>query len=683
MTSRPSRRMSRGLLATAGLTVSAATALALVNSSASASPLPTLDSGSHLSAGPATTHGRKVVATKPAWTTKAKRVGTPASSTRHQLVVTLKTDQAAATAYAKSVSDPTSPNYRKFLTPAQFAERFGASKATVSAAEKWLTTQGFTVRSVDASHTSLTVTGPTTAVNKAFGAKLGTFKHDGSTVTAPTAAASVPASTPIAYVVGMDTTPRNHTNHISRSQLSAKMMQRIAKKHGVTLPNDVTPAADTVSGTGCSHYWGEQIRPYQTANPAPFTNPLPSATCGFTPKALNKVQKVDKVKQTGKGVTVGITMWCGASTLVSDTNHWSKDMGLPTLKSGQVKIVEPTAPYNEYCEYNGASDYTEVALDVQAIHSAAPAAKIVYSAATDPNDAPLLDALHRLIDDNGVDIVSDSWGGQESLLDDTTKAAYDQVFTQAAAQGITVLFSSGDSGDGGAGDGSFPPAPNFPASDPWITSVGGTNIGTTKNGSMAFESGWMTSEASEGDNVWGGWYYSYGAGGGISKLFAQPYYQKGVVPVKFSGSTPMRSYPDLSNLADPATGFLIGYTDTNGNYMTGSIGGTSLAAPRTAGQLALAIQQAGGRRLGFINPVIYSQGAKHLTDLQSNKASNAYLTFADFGSIFGFPPIPEVVVLNSQSLINQTLTLQKGYDNLSGVGAVDNQSQLMKLVNGK
>lgn len=681
MPSRPSRRTSRALLATAGLTVSAATALALVNSSASASPRVASDTGSHPAVGAVNADGRKVVAAKPAWTAKAQRVGTPASSTNHQLVVTLKTDQAAATAYAKAVSDPASPEYRKFVTPAQYAQRFGASSSTVSAAKKWLTAQGLKVGSIDASHTTLTVTGPTTAVDRAFGAKLGTFKHDGATVTAPTTTPSVPATTPIAYVVGMDTTPRNHTDHVSRNQLDATMMQKIAKQHGITLPSTVTPAADTVSGTGCSHFWGEQVRPYQTPNPAPFTGALPSATCGFTPKALNKVQRVDKVKQTGKGVSVGITMWCDAPTLRSDTNHWSKDMGLPQLKPGQLTIDEPAAAYSDYCQYNGPAEYTEVALDTQAIHSAAPGANIVYAAATEPSDAPLIDALHRLVDGNGVDVVTDSWGGTESQLDDTTKAAYDEVFTQAAAQGITVLFSSGDSGDGGSGDGSFPPVPNYPASDPWITSVGGTNIGTTKNGSLAFETGWMTSEATESDNAWGGYYYSYGAGGGISKVFSQPYYQKGVVPVKFSGSTPMRSYPDVSNLADPATGFLIGYTDTNGNYETGSIGGTSLASPRTAGQLALAIQQGG--RLGFINPVIYSQGAKHLTDLQSNKATKAYLTFADFGAIFGLPPIPEVVVLNSQSLINQTLTLAKGYDNLSGVGAIDDQSELMKLVNVK
>jgi len=674
------------MILTTGLTLSAATALAAVGTSASASPLAS-DSGAspHATTGPihaGAPHGRKLVATKPAWTTKAQRLGSPSASARHRLVVTLKTDQAGAASYAKSVNDPSSPNYRKFLSPAQYAKRFGASAASVAHARKWLAGQGFTVGSVDHSHTYVTVTGSTASVNKAFGTKLGTFKHNGKTVTAPTAAASVPASAPIAFVVGLDSTPHYHTDHVTRSQADSKLLQQIASEHGITLPTSEA-TADSVSGNGCSHYWGEQVRPYQTPNAAPFTRPLPTAMCGFTPKALNKVQKVDKVAQTGKGVTVGVTLWCGAPTIVSDTNKWSKNMGLPKLRDGQLTIDAPSQPYSSYCDANGASDYIETALDVQSIHGAAPDAKIIYSPATEPSDAPLLDAFHRLVDNNSVDIISDSWGGSESALDATTRAAYEQVFTQAAAQGITILFSSGDSGDGSPGDGTKPPAPGYPASDPWITSVGGTSIGTKKDGSMAFESGWLTAASVKSHGEWSGWAFAYGGGGGVSQLFTQPYYQKGVVPTRFAGSTPMRAYPDLSNIADPATGYLVGYTDTIGNYTTSSIGGTSLASPRTAGQLALAIQQAGGRRLGFINPVIYSHGAKYLTDLTSNKSTKAYLTYDNSLSIFGMPPVPETVALNAQSLLKQSLTLDEGYDNLSGMGAIDNEKQLIKLVNRK
>ncbi len=687
MTSRPHRRRaSRALLTSAGLTVSVATGFALIGTTASASPMATgANDGSPISAGPVSSvhHGRRTIAAKPSWVTKTPVAGLPAAGAKQQLTITLATDQAGALAYAKSVSDPSSANYRKFLTPKEFGKKFGAGPATVKAAKKWLRAKGFTVGALNASRTFLTATATTRTLDRAFGVRMRTFTRDGAKVTAPTRDATVPAHAKIAGVVGLDTTPRYHTDHVSEAQLMAKARRAIAKKRGITLPDGQAPATDSIAGNGCSNYWGQYVRRYQEPNAAPFTRDLPTAMCGYTPKALNKVQKV-KGKQTGKNVTVGIVLWCDAPTIVQDTNKWAENMGVPKLKSGQLTIAEPSQPYDSYCDTNGASDYVETALDVQSVHGAAPDADIIYAPATAPMDAPLIKAFHRIVDNNSVDIITDSWGGAEAGLDDATKAAYKQVFVQAAAQGITIVFSSGDSGDGSTGDGTDGPSVAYPASDPWITSIGGTNIGTRKNGKKKFESGWITSVSTEMDGQWSDFFFGYGGGGGTSQVFGQPYYQKGVVPAQFAGSAnPMRVYPDLSNLADPATGYLVGYTDTNGNYTTGSVGGTSLAAPRTAGQLALAIQKAGGRRLGFINPVIYRNGAKYLTDLKSNATKHAYLTFDDSMQLFGIPPIPETVVLNGQKLIDQSLTLQKGYDNLSGMGAIDNQRKLMKLVNRK
>lgn len=683
-------RSSHKLLTVTGLTVSAAVAVGLAGP-AMAMPASGGSASGNGNHAVTTDHGRRTVATQPSWTGKARPIGTPAASAKQGLTVTLKTNQAAATKYAKSVSDPSSANYRKFLTPKQYGEKFGASDSDIAAAKKFLKSHGFTVGTVDAAKTSLSVTGSTASVRKAFGTTLRTFKRDGATVTAPTTKATIPASvSAIQGVVGLDTTPRYHTNHVSRGQLQAKATRAYAKKRGSNLAGSSAATAkgaatDSISGDGCSNYWGEFVKPYQESSAPPFKKPVPTAMCGYTPKALNKAQHVNATSTSGKGVKVGVTLWCSERSIVSDTNKWSKDMGMPKLKSGQLTTLPPKGGYNaSYCDkLDGMMAYTETALDVQAVHGAAPGADIVYSAAAEPSDKALLDAFHRLIDTNKVDMISNSWGADEAEMDKATTAAYQQLFTQAAAQGMPILFASGDDGDGSMGDGSDKPVPEYPASDPWVTSVGGTTLANKKDGSIAFEEGWLTSVAQkQGD--WGQFGYVYGAGGGTSDVFDQPYYQKGVVPPSLAGtSNAKRVYPDLANVADPGTGYLVGYTDPSHNFSVGNIGGTSLASPRTAGQLALAQQKAGGHRLGFLNPTIYAKGGKHLTDLKSNQMKHAYYGENDSPTYFGFEPIPLTFAMNSQSLTKETLSMAKGYDNMSGMGAVDNQANLNKLMNGK
>jgi subtilase family serine protease len=145
----------------------------------------------------------------------------------------------------------------------------------------------------------------------------------------------------------------------------------------------------------------------------------------------------------------------------------------------------------------------------------------------------------------------------------------------------------------------------------------------------------------------------------------------------------MRVYPDLANVGDPNTGYVIGFTDTLNNYTTEKIGGTSLASPRTAGQLALAIEQNNGRRLGFLNPTLYSSAAKNgLTDLSDNTPLPASYKLDDSLSFFGLPALPEVNTYNGQSLAHQSLSLAPGYDNLSGQGAITDQSAFATMVTG-
>jgi subtilase family serine protease len=243
---------------------------------------------------------------------------------------------------------------------------------------------------------------------------------------------------------------------------------------------------------------------------------------------------------------------------------------------------------------------TEQALDVEATHAMAPGAAILFVGAQDCTDNALLAALQTAVS-SGASIVTDSWGSTAGDLftDAATKTAFDNTFELAAASGVSVLFSSGDSGDNFADTGLA--VPNYPASDPYITSIGGTTL-EIGIGSLAWQSG---------------------GGGGTSYSYAQPFYQASVVPAALAlrnaalfGPVPQRVEPDIALDGDAQSGMLIGVTQTFPNsliaYNEFKEGGTSLASPLLAGEIADA-DQAAGVTLGFLNPILYAAYRQHPT----------------------------------------------------------------------
>ena len=193
----------------------------------------------------------------------------------------------------------------------------------------------------------------------------------------------------------------------------------------------------------------------------------------------------------------------------------------------------------------------------------------------------------------------------------------------AAAEGVSVLFSSGDTGDNVADFGLQ--IPNYPATDPYVTAAGGTSVQIGQSGSALATYGWSSaisnySPASPASPAGFGTPAFYaGSGGGTSYSFPQPSYQANVVPtdlaernVTVNGPVPYRTVPDISMDADPFTGMLIGLTETfadgSTHFGTFSIGGTSLAAPPLAGAVADA-ELAGSGPLGLLNPTLYGNCA--------------------------------------------------------------------------
>ncbi|MFC6706726.1 S53 family peptidase [Flexivirga alba] len=582
----PSSRTKAIALAAAG-TLAAGMGLASVGT-ASAAPGP-----------------RHTVQARPAWLAKAHAKGAlPKTEGLSFSILLGMRDQAGANAEVRALSDPSSASYGKWLSLGQFNAAYGPSKADVAAVSAWAKSQGLRVSSVAPSGMLVNVSGSTNTVNRVFATKMASYSFHGVTVRSNTTALTLPAGTSatvlsaVKGVVGLDT-------------------GATVKKPADTLPGP--PPGGRYGVQPCSSYYGQKIAKDQ---PSAYGKKWPYAVCGYTPKQLQSAYGVDKQLKkgySGKGQTVVITDAFAAPTIAADLSKYNSKYGLPQFKKGQFTQQTPGPDgYDLVNECGGNGWYGEETLDVEAVHSMAPGAKIVYAGA--PDCASGLDnTWAAAIDNHTGDVITNSWSDGVDDIADLGQSYidfYQQYSTEAALRGITVNFSTGDDGDETAGGTKLADKTvGFPSDLPYVTGVGGTSLDVNKKGAWAGEWGWQNAYAqlSADGKSWmsppGS--YSSGGGGGTSQLFAQPWYQKGVVPssvANYYGSTPMRAIPDISTVGDPNTGLVVGETQAfpDGTYWdTYRIGGTSLSSPVMAGIVAVASSRA-HHALGFINPLYYS-----------------------------------------------------------------------------
>lgn len=298
----------------------------------------------------------------------------------------------------------------------------------------------------------------------------------------------------------------------------------------------------------------------------------------------------------------------------------------------------------------------ETTLDVQLIHAMAPEANIVVmtSPVSETQGVQGLPEFKQLeeyaVDHHLGQIFSQSWAASEATLADQAGQqlikSYADFYKRATLQEHWTIFTG--SGDQGAtdfadlGSTKLVNARNvtFPADVPWVTAVGGTTL--TGNSDATMESAWR------------------GSGGGFSKFFAQPDYQKTLPASTQAPFRGQRGLPDVSANADPSTGMAFYY---NGNWSL--TGGTSASTPTWAGLMAIA-NQLGGHPLGFINPTLYSlaQGAReqqNFHDITLGNNSNQSTKGGEAVNVEGFQAI-------------------SGWDAVTGLGTPKGSSLLRNLV---
>ncbi|MFJ3755692.1 protease pro-enzyme activation domain-containing protein [Streptomyces sp. NPDC090080] len=590
--------------------------------------------------------------TKPAWATAKADKGATSDSAQVKARVYLAGRNASGlAAYAKAVSDPSSPSYGKYLSAKQAQARYGATAAQVKAVKSWLAASGLKV--TDVTQHYIAVSGDVSAVEQAFGTQLHNYAKGSKTYRAPEKTASVPAavSDAILTVTGLDSAPHKAS-------------------HDDTLP---PPDAVFKNAGPFSSYYGSKTA---TSLPSAYGSKIPYAIKGYTGKQLRAAYGAGKY--TGKKVRVAITDAYASPTIAFDAGTYAKRNGDAAWKTSQLHQVLPNA-YTRTGECSAAGWYGEETLDVEAVHAVAPDADVTYVGAASCYDDDLLDSLSKVVDNHLADIVSNSWGDVEANQTPDLAAAYDQVFQLGAVQGIGFYFSSGDNGDEVANTGTK--QVDTPANSAWVTAVGGTSLAVGKGDKYQWETGWGTEKAtlSADGKSWTSFpgAFTSGAGGGTSKTVAEPFYQKGVVPDSLAtanSATGNRVVPDISAIADPNTGFLVGQTQTFGDgsqqYSEYRIGGTSLAAPTIAAVQALAQEAAGGKALGFANPSIYSKfGKKGVFHDVTDNPTGKGLAVARIDFANGFDATAGLLTSVRSLGKDSSLSAVKGYDDVTGVGS--------------
>jgi subtilase family serine protease len=546
----------------------------------------------------------------------ATLVASDASVRSIDITITLRPrDPAALRAYADGVSSPGSPDYRHFLTTSEFRSRFAPTRGTVRAVERSLRAHGLKPGKLDASGLALTLKASSGEIDHAFRLTLSEVRlRDGRdaifNIQAPALSSRIAGA--VQAVLGLSTLypSRDSAQHASSSPLrAARTHTASVRTHEATGgPQPCSQAVDDAPGSG--GYTADQIASYYDFSPL--------------------YEAGDK----GQGVTVALYELEPDDP--SDIAAYEKCYGIHT-KVRYVKVDGGAG--------SGAGS-GEAALDIDQVIGLAPKVKLlVYQGPNSNNGAGPYNTYAAIADQDKASVVSTSWGNcerEETLAQAQSEAT---VFEQMAVQGQTLVAASGDSGSedcwigGDGGDSNNSEQVDDPASQPFVTGVGGTslelgvfNIGG--NGNQTYTT------ANPDETVWNNsypglqytatWGISPGAGGGgISSFWKMPTYQSDTfatapwLDVKNAESSGAncgaaagsycREVPDVSADADPMDGYM---TYWNGSGTAGddalsgwqSIGGTSASTPVWAALFALAeaSRACSGNLIGFANPALYA-----------------------------------------------------------------------------
>ncbi|HAE84217.1 MAG TPA: peptidase S53 [Ktedonobacter sp.] len=474
-------------------------------------------------------------------------------------------NQADLTSYLTQISTPQSPLYHHYLNAATFAALYAPLPSSEAVITDYLRSQGFTITATYPNHLIVDARGTIGQAENIFQVQINNYQgQSGQYFFANAAAPSLPVSVAsfVSSVAGLDNLVQYHRKAPTNGKAHPALTKSNASPNTITCPQ---PGAATIPTS-------------------------------YTPSQIATAYDFNKLYDSGslgEGQTVGLLELDGYS---------SNDIALYASCFGGKNTQIQTIPIDGY---NGAAgaNAAEVELDMEMVLGLAPrlASLRVYEASIS-SLAAYNDAWARIVND-GTPVVSTSWVFCEQGAGVANEIQQENIFFQAAAaQGQTILAASGDLGATGCYDpqtgSNTTPSVDDPASQPFVTGVGGTTLSLNADNTYQSERVWNDRAIQNG-----------ASGGGVSKVWNMPSWQQGP-GVANAYSTGYREVPDVSINADPQTGYDV-YCSVGGCAGGGwrVLGGTSAAAPVWAAMVALANEtalKANGYNLGFLNPSLYA-----------------------------------------------------------------------------
>jgi len=621
-------------------------------------------------------------------------------------IITVKIHLQGSTAdqvssFIQQLHDPSSPNFQKWITPDQFKAQFGATVGSVTAIKNLVA--GKNLKVISSNGFTVTVQGAIGDIQNAFHTQIHQFAVNGNLVRANISNPVVdePAGSMVRAISGLTQVMAKPHSVVARDA-SGKPRDPIAidattaNPNGRFFPTQCFVGNGTVSisdGTNTAAYTGQEY-----------------GGCAYQPSELATAYNFNALYSqglTGAGQTIVIVDAFGSPTLAADVALFDALYGLPAAQITTFNVNVDGAPVRQ-----NANFATETTLDVEWAHAVAPGAKIALVLAADNSFVNLNAAVQFAIENHLGPAISNSYGAEENLIDDGTLADTEAVLMEGAAAGVSVNYSSGDDGDFALAEQALnigvpvgTTTVSYPSGSTFATSVGGTSLFVNADNTPNFQTGWGTNleQLNSGatfpfpdSTVADGLGFVGGAGGGTSQIFPKPHFQR---------STPgdFRNQPDISFLADPQTGVEIIQTlVVNGRQGTfvEIIGGTSLACPMFSALWTIGAQAAGGHNIGQAAQTLYDLKDDSISDIRQTSSPN---------NVTGVITTPNGTVNLSASDISQplfttrrfvsslaqggggalfnltfgtdsSLTVDNGWDNVTGLGTPNSPSFIQRLV---
>ena len=513
------------------------------------------------------------------------------------VTVVLKRDAATQAAFEQLLGEQQTPGsalYHQWLTPAQVGSMFGVAPADLQAVESWLESQGLTVARVEPNGLLLDVTGSVAAVGGAFRTSFAEFRVGKETRLSATEEPSVPQALQ-AVIAGV--------HGLSQSTLHPQSIATVVQGKVNAQVGGGLSAAPQLTSTSGQHF----LTPNDFATIYDLGSVYSGGNTGAT--VAGKAQRVAIVGRSRVAAT--------------DISQFESMTGLPTA---QPNVIVPTGGIDPGTTNDGNQD--EATLDADRVMGTAPGVGVDLVVSADSRTVSGVYTAAQYEVNTLLDpVMSISFGDCEANAGPQGVSVWDTLFSSAAAEGISVMVSSGDSGAAGCdGDSNTLPVMqtasiNYICSSSYATCVGGTEFADTSSAGSYWSTANGSGESSAVSYIpEGAWneptstgaggktaYVASSTGGGASAYIAKPSWQTGTgVP-----ADGMRDVPDIALSSAVHDGYIACLAYAGGDCSQQKFevfGGTSAAAPGMAGIVAL-MNTATGSAAGNVNPLMYQLAA--------------------------------------------------------------------------